>query len=222
MFDRKAAIMNAATERLEYEAGEIVPTPFCFGGNMIFTAEMAAEVCFDPAITRGEDIDYLINARLAGRWFFMNKSLRILHLPPSGGSYKDVAYHKVVQDVLRFMYEREKLRAWREIGAKQEVTEAELEPYPGLCLGDDLEASCQEVIQRIIDATDASTRANLGLSDSTGEFIRQSQAKAEAGVEAYRSSQDAWGQLVESVRSNPGVSELLGHRIDRPAKGTRA
>ena len=121
LFDRKAAIMNEATDRLEAMPGDIVPTPFCYGGNQIFSTELASTVCFDPAITRGEDIDYLINAWLAGRRFFMNKELSILH-EPRPGLYQDVAYHKVVQDVLRFVYERAKIRAWREIGAAEEVT----------------------------------------------------------------------------------------------------
>src|SRR5579884_393628 len=79
IFDRKAELMNEATEKLQRRAGSLVPTPFCFGGSMIFSRSLFSSVCFDPFITRGEDVDYLINARLTGRWFFMNKRLSILH-----------------------------------------------------------------------------------------------------------------------------------------------
>jgi len=209
IFDRKAAIMNAGTQKLQALAGAIVPTPFCFGGNMVFTAELAATVCFDPAITRGEDIDYLVNARLAGHWFFMNKDLTILHLPPSGGSYQDVAYHKVVQDVLRFVYEREKLQAWSEIGAVEPVTAEDLDPYPGLFLKSDLDGYAEEVIQRIIDRTSADQRVTLGLPNTPRELIRQAEARAGAGVESYRQHQEAWAALVGNVKRSGEIRSIL-------------
>jgi len=139
MFDRKAAIMTAATEMLEEEPGNLVETPFCFGGNMEFTPELAAAVGFDPSITRGEDIDYLINARMEGKTFFLRKDLRILHCPPRGGSYKDVSLSKLEQDIVRFTYERAKLQASQQSSELQPVTVEELMPYPGEFFSDHLE-----------------------------------------------------------------------------------
>ncbi len=39
-------------------------------------------VPFDPHVTRGEDIDYLMNAKMFGFDFFLDNKLSIKHLPP--------------------------------------------------------------------------------------------------------------------------------------------
>jgi hypothetical protein len=213
IFDRKAAIMNSATERLEATPGRIVPTPFCFGGNMVFSRTLAAAVFFDPSITRGEDIDYLMNARLSGCTYFMNKDLKILHLPPAGGSYKDVAHHKVVQDVLRFIYEREKLACWREIGATRAVTPAELDPYPGQFLGDRLDNDAREIMTRIFGQTSGAEREMLGLGGSVDEFMLAARNRALSGVEKYRSRQSGWRRLTAHLETLRDSREALAERL---------
>jgi hypothetical protein len=214
IFDRKAVIMNEATRQLEDEAARIVPTPFCFGGNMIFSPELAASVAFDPGITRGEDIDYLINARLAGQWFFMNKDLRIVHLPPKGGSYQDVAYHKVVQDVLRFVYERAKLAAGHQIGAIDTLTPEDLDPYPGLFLRPDLDRYAEPIIENIIESTSPEQRDALGLGSSATEFLENAESRAKTAVGEYRRYQDAWHELVAASRANPKLNAALRAQIE--------
>lgn len=214
MFDRKAAIMNRATERLEALPGRIVPTPFCFGGNMVFSRDLASNVAFDPSITRGEDIDYLINARLSARAYFMNKDLRILHLPPSGGSYKDVAHHKVVQDVLRFIYEREKVRHSAELGTGETLSISEYDPYPGCFLRDDLDRDAREVITRIFDGTSPQQRRGLSLGDSVESFMASAEEKAERGVSMYCSYQNAWRGLTSELATNVELRASFRDRVD--------
>ena len=60
----KAAIMNEGMRVLQGENGRLTSTPIVFGGNMVFHRDLFTQIGFDPAITRGEDIDYLINARI--------------------------------------------------------------------------------------------------------------------------------------------------------------
>jgi len=130
LFRDKARSINAAMRLLTQEKGGLAPSPMALGGNMVFHRELFTSVCFDPGITRGEDIDYLINARLQGiRWWF-DPDLTILHLPPR--HYETPPYQRTREDVLRFIYEREKLRL------HGEVKPAWLEPYPGALLGHDL------------------------------------------------------------------------------------
>jgi len=108
IFLDKSAVMNRGTRTLQATPGRLVPTPVAFGGNMVFHRDLFTRVGFDPGITRGEDIDYLINARLAGCRFWLDKELVITHLPPE--PYGALPYAKLAQDVYRFIYEREKLR----------------------------------------------------------------------------------------------------------------
>ena len=63
-------------------------TPFAFGGAMILRRELFECVPFDPLVTRGEDVDYLINSRMFGFSFFLDNTLSIncrsLSPTPSG------------------------------------------------------------------------------------------------------------------------------------------
>ncbi len=122
IFRDKAAIMNAGTRALQSAPGRLVATPVAFGGNMLFHRDLFTRVGFDPGITRGEDIDYLINARLAGLRFWLDKELPIIHLPPT--HYDSSPYGKLQQDAIRFIYEREKLK-------HSSVDPAYFDPYPG-------------------------------------------------------------------------------------------
>ena len=110
-FEKKTYLMNGILERIAATPGEIVPSAFALGGNMSFSRELMRRVGFDPSISRGEDIDYVLNAALAGIPYHFDKERPIRHLPPEGRSYKDFDYAKLQQDVRRFIYEREKLRA---------------------------------------------------------------------------------------------------------------
>jgi hypothetical protein len=143
-FEKKTYLMNGMLERIAATPGDIVPSAFALGGNMSFGRELISRVGFDPAIARGEDIDYVLNAALAGIPYHFDKERPIRHLPPEGRSYKDFDYGKLQQDVRRFIYEREKLRAAAETGIPTHVRPEDLDPYPGAFLHDDLEAQAIE------------------------------------------------------------------------------
>lgn len=209
VFDRKAVIMNEATEKLQTSPGQLVETPFCFGGNMVFSRELASTIFFDPSITRGEDIDYLINARLAGKSLFLNKDLRVLHLPPPGSSYKDVAHHKVVADVVRFIYEREKLSSWQKIGAVREVSAQELSPYPGEFLTDGLDRDSHEVMERIWNELSTEGRKALNLGPSVDAFMDRAHDEAVNGVKKFSALHDAWIDLTKTLCDGGPVRDDL-------------
>lgn len=209
VFERKAAIMNEGTLALEDMPGRLVPTPFCFGGNMIFSRQLFSSVCFDPSVTRGEDIDYLINARLSGYLFFMNKDLTILHLPPSGGSYQDVAYHKVVQDVLRFLYEREKIRAASTLGTAHPVEVEELMPYPGEFLTSSLDKDSHDILEEVWNKVDDQTRIRLGLGNSVESFLEQARETAKAGVAKFSKYQSDWKELMHKLERDRDSRDLV-------------
>ena len=149
LFRRKDAIMNDALAHFEALPGRLVETSISLGGNMIFSRPLFETVSFDPWITRGEDIDYLINSRLHGRHWFLHKELFIVHLPPGAptqGSHSPPSYSKLQQDVIRFIYERAKLTEaanWPDIIP---LKVEELDPYPGAFLREGLEAHALEAL----------------------------------------------------------------------------
>jgi hypothetical protein len=193
--------MNAASEMLEREPGELVVTPFCFGGNMEFTAELAASVGFDPGITRGEDIDYLINARLEGKTFFLNKSLTILHRPPKGGSYKDANISKLQQDVIRFMYEREKLRASHDHARLEPLSASDLMPYPGEFLDDAIEEHSVEALEA------------AGYRGDARAFVRSVSEEAPARVVRYLRFREEWPRLTAALEDAHDLRDQLSSAV---------
>ncbi len=111
-------------------------TPWVFGGNMVVHRELFTRVAFDPNVTRGEDIDYLLNAKFFGSDFLLDKELRIRHLPPPKTA---PLWRRFREDLDRFIYSRAKLRAQKPGDDWRMVAVEELDPYPGRFLRDDLE-----------------------------------------------------------------------------------
>jgi len=111
-------------------------TPFAFGGAMILHRDLFQSVPFDPEITRGEDIDYLINSRMYGFSFFLDNTLSIKHLPVPK---KHPQWKRIREDIYRFVYEREKIAAQYKTGNIVMVTPEDFDPYPGEFLRDDLD-----------------------------------------------------------------------------------
>lgn len=118
-------------EKMMNDAFQIIGSPerlkettFAFGGNMVIHKSLYERVPFDPYNTRGEDIDFMFNAKHLGFAFLLDTQLKITHLPPQ----KYVSYaSKMQQDIYRFMYQREKLRYYG-------ITPSALDPYPGYFL----------------------------------------------------------------------------------------
>ena len=99
-------VMNRAFDIIEVDE-RLQVTSWVFGGNMVIHHDLYMKVPFDPSITRGEDIDYLINARFLGYEFFLDNKLWIRHLPPPKTS---PLWQRFREDLDRFIYTREKLK----------------------------------------------------------------------------------------------------------------
>ena len=111
-------------------------TPFAFGGAMIIHRDMFQSVPFDPHITRGEDIDYVINSRMYGFTFFLDNTLSIKHLPVPK---KHPQWKRIREDIYRFVYERAKISSQYKSGNMVMVTPEDFDPYPGEFLRNDLD-----------------------------------------------------------------------------------
>jgi len=128
--------MNEAFKLYIGRGPRIKRTPFAFGGNMVMHKEIFNRIPFDPKITRGEDIDYLFNAKMFGYDFYLDNELWIRHLPPSGHTPDWMGFR---QNVLRFTYARQKLISQVEIDGMFVVKVEDVDPYPGCFMRDDLD-----------------------------------------------------------------------------------
>ena len=129
-------IMDEGFNRIIRTEPRLKKTPFVFGGNMIIHRELFTVVPFDPDVPRGEDIDYLINARMFGFSFFLDNKLSIRHLPLSKSH---PVWMQLREDIYRFIYERAKLEGQVEKEGMVRVAPQDLDPYPGRFLRSDLE-----------------------------------------------------------------------------------
>jgi hypothetical protein len=201
IFHDKARNINEAMRALTASEGRLVPSPMALGGNMIFHRDLFTRVCFDPGITRGEDIDYLINARLEGiRWWF-DAHLAVLHLPPR--HLETPAYQRTREDVFRFIYEREKLR----LNGENKPTW--LDPYPGVLLGDDLIGQASSALE--MDATPEMTDR---FSDPQ-TIVQQAQKHAARSAPRYPSFVIAWKALMTRIAEDASLRQKLAAAIPR-------
>ena len=111
-------------------------TPCVFGGAMVIHKNLYQIVPFDPLLCRGEDIDYLINAKMFGFDFFLDNKLSIKHLPPKK---THPIWKRTREDIYRFIYEKSKIDSQYEVSNMRIVTAKDFSPYPGEFLTDELE-----------------------------------------------------------------------------------
>ena len=133
--------MNEAFDKVIGTEPRLKETPFVFGGNMIIHRDLFAVVPFDPNITRGEDIDYLINSRMFGFTFFLDNQLSIKHLPLPR-AYP--TWLQLREDIYRFVYERSKIERQKGVKKMIRVYPEDFDPYPGYFLKKDLEEKIEK------------------------------------------------------------------------------
>jgi hypothetical protein len=194
LFAAKSVLINQTMRGLMAKPYRLIETPMIFGGNMVFYKKLFSQVCFDPAIPRGEDIDYLINAKIAGESFFFDPELVITHLPPR--HYESPEYGKMKQDLIRFSYEREKL-------LRAGLNPSDFSPYPG-CLLD------EEVIRLALEALSAIGSEALAERFGTPEAIFiEAREYAERHLPRYFKLAELWpGVLEEAPRVHGFRREL--------------
>lgn len=124
---RKAKLFEEVWEGILNSKERFIESPIVLGGNLVLTRGLFEKIPFDPLVPRGEDIDYLINARIAGFKVLFDKHLKIKHLPRE----RTVSYRKeeLKGDIERFLYEGEKVKGHEGLN---------LYPYPGYFLKGDL------------------------------------------------------------------------------------
>jgi len=193
IFHDKPKIMNQAVRQLLARPGRFTPTFMALGGNMAFPRELFTRVGFDPGITRGEDLDYVLNAWLAGFTFWLDKELRVTHLPPH--HYGTHPYAKLAEDVRRFLYQREKLRQAAERGLSAPSLE-ELMPYPGRFLQDDLE---EHALAALTAAATPEAVARWGNSE---EVVAGAITRARRLAPAYFDFAQRWPTLIQAVAAD--------------------
>lgn len=173
-------------------------SPFACSGSMVIHRDVFENVPFDPSIPRGEDIDYLMNARLFGVDFFLDNDLWIgrgcspVCAPP---------WYQLRLDIIRFARERAKLKASDETATGIPGSgSADFDPYPGRFLKDDLH---DIVFETSIEM--AGSYLNEGREDDATECIMNiAISRAESDVstdplDEYMKYREQWREFIGIV-----------------------
>ncbi len=181
------------------------------GGCLAIHKEAFARICFDPYITRGEDLDYMINLRMHGSDIWFDNMWVLRHLPPKTPSEGN----RFRQDIYRWLYEQAKLEfSWSNIDL-QKVNAGSLMPYPGPLLGAGLK-------HRI--GITARLRS-LGRPDKKAYKAAAKAAKkdavayAEANCTKYFEFQRRWPEAMAAINCDKVISHqilTLAQDIPRP------
>jgi len=132
----KIDCMNRAFKEVIAKGSRLKVSPFAFGGILVIHRDLFTRIPFDPSIPRGEDIDFLINARIFGYKVYLDNQLAVKHAAPPKTS---PLWERVREDIFRFVFERAKLEGQKGYPGLHPLQASDLDPYPGEFLRDDLE-----------------------------------------------------------------------------------
>jgi len=184
--------MNEAFNIID-QRPRLKPTPFVFGGNMVIHRSLFEKIPFDPMVPRGEDIDYLMNARFFGHEFLLDNQLWIRHLPPPKCA---PPWFQIRQDIIRFARERAKLATQHNSWVKKAAPE-DFDPYPGRFLRDDFHDRVMETSFEM-----ASEYIEAGMEDDASEcMVNIAISKAESHLKGdpfgdYLAYQKSWEEFM--------------------------
>jgi len=172
-----------------------------YHGCFALHVQAFSRVAFDPQITRGEALDYLINLRMQGIdvWFDRDWLVRrTLSEPPSEAS-------KFLQDVYRWTYEKHKVASSKGRIGTVRVTPGSLAPYPRGFVGEDLEGRISKT---------ALARAVAGPERSSYWWIwRHGRKEAEAWAKgltgSYAKFLTFWPRIIASLWNDGSLGRKL-------------
>jgi hypothetical protein len=201
IFLKKNFFMNLAIAKAMNGAGPdgLAASNVAFGGNMVMPRATIARVCHDPYIPRGEDYDYVVNAAMGGIFWRFCPEMRILHLPPdSAGSQAGDRASKLIADIRRFIYMREKLRLHAELFPEERFDLDYLMPYPGPYLAAGLDLPAEGV--QALDARYPEFRSESG---SPERLVASAVEVARGGALEFFDYRKRWRSAMMSAAAGP-------------------
>lgn len=172
------------------------------GGCFAVSAQAFAKVPFDPVITRGEDLDYLIDLRMNGFDVWFDNAWYVRHLPPETPSRAS----RFLQDVYRWCYQVRKIDEVNATIGMRKVTPDSLVPYPGPWVS-------KEVYRRI--RSTALRKALVG--PERKEYLRilwrglrEARVWADGVADRYLAFLTYWPGIIDTLWEN----DLLGRPIE--------
>lgn len=171
------------------------------GGCFCVGASVFTKVSFDPAITRGEDLDYLLNLRMHGFDVWFDNAWRVRHLPPAIPSH----CARFLQDAYRWNYEVEKLAVSNSMQGMRQVRPNSLEPYPAAWVSPQVRTRISHTaFRRAITNDEHLAYFKVWISGR-----RQAERWAKAFADSYFSFQTYWPQIMAALWDNAELARQI-------------
>lgn len=193
----KSALMKKQLDSLCNATKTLNPTFFALGGNMVLTSHIFTQVPFDPGVSRGEDMDYVMNARFFDHVIYFHKHLFIEHRPPHHSQPEWLTLRK---EIVRFTYQSEKLAHQQVKKGMKKITEDQMGFYPGTFLQGDIyklfDAMNNALLKYYIKKKDATCIAETKRNATLITKLHGTQGTV---FDAYMTFQKEWSALMGVV-----------------------
>ncbi len=186
-----------AWEKFILSKGRLKETSYIVMSDIVVHKDFFTRVPLDPEINRGEDMDWVVNARMFGYKFFVDNKLHVRHLPPPR---THPAWRLTREDIKRYIYEREKVRS---LEKHKGIPREYFDPFPGEFLKDDLE---ERVFRsNIMLAMDSLIKNDIEGAKGCLENIHLAKYKAKPKFDPYEHMikfQKVWERLMNYVEKH--------------------
>lgn len=189
----------------------IRPSTLAFGGCLALHRDMYCNVSFDPWVARGEDVDYVINARMHGGDVFLDGEWSIVHKPPAVPG----TAQQFRQDVYRFIYEHRKLEFSKSQVDLRQVTPESLMAYPGQFISSSIGWRARATaLLRAIAGKERREYFNISRT-----AVLEASAYARENCERYFAFQRRWPIFMDRLWEDIALKSLFTgeRRVDRSA-----
>jgi len=184
--------------------------PLALGGCLVLSRPVFAAIPFDPRIPRGEDMDYVINARMFRFSIFFDNQLSVIHEPPQ---QPFSLWKKLRQDIDRFIYERAKLNQQTIMEGMDYVSAEELMPYPGSFLGEDLEEKISQACALLAEQKDEEKTAKEFLNEIA--LMRTNAVPQYNVFNHYLNLQRKWEKMCRTIATTKEIRQNCSALLQR-------
>jgi hypothetical protein len=210
MFWKPAIAFNQTMEKA-LKPPRLDSARMAFGGVMALHRDIYMSVAFDPWIGRGEDTDYIINARMHGLDVYSDDQWQVMKYTGSGGDELTRFKH----DVYRFVYEHRKLEFAKSQVDLRQVSPKSLSPYPGTFI--DSSIGWRAFMTGLFKLVKSDDR--LGYFSAGRSALTTAAHYARENCANYFAFQRAWQHMMERIWEDVALEPLFfdGRAPDRSA-----
>lgn len=134
VFYNNLEAMNQAFEKYIIKGERYKKVPFAIMGNIAVHRDFYTKVPLDPALPRGEDSDWVMNANIFGYDFIMDNQLIVKHLP-APRPYP--AWRPLREDIKRYLYIHKKIECSYDSDKTCKINPDDYLPFPGVFFNTD-------------------------------------------------------------------------------------